>query len=50
MGSPAQICFRWHPCQLNPYTRLAVGWLAWVRVVIKGESETHLSGMACCLV
>ena len=32
MGSPAQICFRWHPCQLNPFDRLAVGWLAWVQV------------------
>ena len=28
MGCPAQICFRWHPCQLNPYAQLAVGWLA----------------------
>ena len=36
MGCPAQICLRWHPCQLNPYTRLAVGWLARVGVVIKG--------------
>ncbi len=25
MGRPAKICFRWHPCQLNPFTRLAVG-------------------------
>ena len=24
MGCPAQICFRWHPCQLNPYARLLV--------------------------
>ena len=36
MGFPAQICFRWHPCQLTPFTRQAVGWRAWVRVVIKG--------------
>ena len=36
MGCPAQICFRWHPCQLNPYAQLAVGWLTWARVVIKG--------------
>ena len=36
MGSPAQICLSCHPCQLNPFARLAVGYLAWVRVVIKG--------------
>ena len=23
MGCPAQICLSWHPCQLNPFTRLA---------------------------
>ena len=42
MGSPAQICLSWHPCQLNPYARLAVGWLAWVRVVIAGFKNAHI--------
>ncbi len=49
MGSPAQICLSWHPCQLNPFARLTVGWLACVRVVIKGWKPSDTGGrMSSC--